>query len=185
MQAPEPASSRRRDWNAFAAVIATLVGLLALLVSAYTAHIQRQQVRAQVWPFLLASNYDNELAIKVLNKGVGPALVRGVRVWVDGKPQPDWHHALGALGVSLHGGQTSTLNGNVLSAGESLTMIKLFDGKAYQSLRAAYPRLSMEICFCSTLDDCWLYSDRGAGRKAATQAIAQCPAPTPATAFQD
>jgi len=182
---PTAADAPVRDWNAVAVVVATLVGLLALLVSAYTAHIQRQQVRAQVWPYLQVSNYDNEFAIKVLNKGVGPALVRGVRVWVDDKPQQDWRHALGSLGVSLRGGQTSTLNGNVLSAGESLTMIKLFDGTAYGALRAAYPRVGMEICFCSTLDDCWLYSDLGAGRRAETHSVAQCPRLSPAEAFQD
>jgi hypothetical protein len=182
---PMTPQSSRRDWNAAGVVVATLVGSLALLVSAYTAHIQRQQVSAQVWPYLQVSNYDNEFAIKVLNKGVGPALVRGVRVWVDGQPQTDWRHALGALGVSLHGGQTSTLSGNVLSAGESLTMLRLFDEKAYRNLRAAYPRVGMEICFCSTLDDCWLYSDRGQGRRAQTHATAQCPQLSAADAFQD
>ena len=42
----------RRDWDGLAAVIAAFVGLLALLVSGYTAYLQRQQVRAQVWPYL-------------------------------------------------------------------------------------------------------------------------------------
>ena len=34
------------------AVIATFVGLCALCVSGYTAYVQRQQVRAVVWPIL-------------------------------------------------------------------------------------------------------------------------------------
>ena len=43
---------RRRDWNGVSAVIAALIGLLALLVSGYTAVLQQQQVRAQVWPYI-------------------------------------------------------------------------------------------------------------------------------------
>ncbi len=43
---------RRRDGSGLAAVIAAFVGLLALCVSGYTAYLQRQQVRAQVWPYI-------------------------------------------------------------------------------------------------------------------------------------
>jgi hypothetical protein len=41
-----------RRASRYDAVIATLVGLCALCVSAYTACVQRQQVRAAVWPIL-------------------------------------------------------------------------------------------------------------------------------------
>ena len=47
-------SAPKRNWDASAAVIAAFIGLLALLLSAYTAHLQRTQVRAQVWPALQA-----------------------------------------------------------------------------------------------------------------------------------
>ncbi len=39
-----------RSASRYDAVIATLVGFLALCVSGYTAYMQRQQVRAAVWP---------------------------------------------------------------------------------------------------------------------------------------
>jgi hypothetical protein len=38
-----------REWEK-GAVIASCIGWLALVVSGYAAWIQRQQVRAQVWP---------------------------------------------------------------------------------------------------------------------------------------
>jgi len=41
-----------RRASRYDAVIATLVGFCALCVSAYTAYVQRQQVRAAVWPIL-------------------------------------------------------------------------------------------------------------------------------------
>ncbi len=47
---PEQMETRRA--SRYDAVIATFVGLCALCVSTYTAYVQRQQVRAAVWPIL-------------------------------------------------------------------------------------------------------------------------------------
>src|SRR4051794_31248894 len=181
---PGNATGRSRDWNGFAALIATCVGLLALLVSAYTAHIQRQQVRAQVWPYLLVGNDDPRQAIEVLNKGVGPALVRGVRVWVDGRPQRDWDAALQTLGIPPHGYQNSTITSNVLSPGEQVTWILIRDPAKYLRFRDAYrTRMGVEACFCSTLGDCWLYSRRTPGSRPEQHEVPQCPATSPGTMF--
>jgi hypothetical protein len=46
-RATAPAKSGR-DWDAYAAVIASFIGLLALSVSGYTAYVQRQQLRGAV-----------------------------------------------------------------------------------------------------------------------------------------
>src|SRR3569832_1502017 len=91
---------QRRDWDAFAAVIAALIGLLALCVSGYTAYLQRQQVRAQVWPYLEPGMSGNKRELIVFNKGVGPAIVEGVQVFVDGKPQHNWSEVFSALGLN-------------------------------------------------------------------------------------
>ncbi len=37
----------QRNWNTYAAVIAALIDLLALIVSGYTAYVLHQQLRAQ------------------------------------------------------------------------------------------------------------------------------------------
>jgi hypothetical protein len=177
---------RRHDWNAFSAVVATLVGLLALLVSGYTAYVQRQQVRAQVWPHLLVGNDDPRQALEVLNKGVGPALVQSVRVWIDGRPQRGWDAALQSIGVPPHGYQNSTLNSNVLSPGEQVTWIRIADPVMYLRFRDAYrTRIAVDVCFCSTLGDCWVYRHLSAGRQSDRGPIAQCPAVPPGTEFKD
>src|ERR1700739_2499017 len=79
-------------------LIATLIGLLAVAVAAYTAYIQRQQVRAQVWP-ILEFNTGNAPKINfwVANKGSGPALIRHVVITLDGNPVPDWNVVLRTL----------------------------------------------------------------------------------------
>lgn len=186
---PRPSSARREiKWDALAAIIASLVGFLALLVAGYTAYIERytadiqtKQVQAQVWPWLVAGNNDNESSIEVANKGVGPAIVRSAQIFVDGKPQPDWKHVLQALGTAPHRYSQSTLNPNVLAPGEKVPVIQFANKDDYERFRvAAVARLTLiNICYCSTLDECWMYSDRHlVGYKSLAQLVkpvAQCP----------
>src|SRR6185312_15580863 len=77
-------SPQRREWDGVAAVIAAFVGLLALCVSGYTAYLQRQQVRAQVWPYLETGISSSKRGVSLSNKGVGPAIIRSAQVLVDG-----------------------------------------------------------------------------------------------------
>src|SRR5436305_13070758 len=98
--------------------IATLVGLCALCVSAYTAYVQRQQVRAAVWPILeFDSSNAPDIHFTLANKGVGPAIIRNVIVRVDGQPVRNWKEALErTLGPGEHLGSESDMRGHVLAA---------------------------------------------------------------------
>ena len=105
------------------AIIATFVGVCALCVSGYTAHVQRQQVRAAVWPILeFDSSNAPDIHFTLANKGVGPAIIRHVIVRVDGQPVRNWKEALGRiLGPGEHLGSESDMSGHVFAAGESRT----------------------------------------------------------------
>jgi len=181
---------RRREWDGVAAIIAACVGLLALCVSGYTAYIQHQQVRAQVWPYLECGNDDGNQAIYVYNKGVGPAIVNSAQVFIDGKPQTDWAHVLNALGVPPHDYVQSTLNPDVLSPGEQVRIIGIPDKDRWKAFRgAAVGRMTIDICFCSTLDECWMYSDQHpVGYKAIGQLVRpvdRCPRLADAEVFNN
>ena len=52
-----PEERATRGASRYDAVIATLVGFCALRVSGYTAYVQRQQVRAAVWPWLATAGW--------------------------------------------------------------------------------------------------------------------------------
>ncbi|HWU75848.1 MAG TPA: hypothetical protein VN043_05045 [Rhodanobacter sp.] len=179
-----------RHWDGVAAIMAALIGLLALGVSGYTAYIQRQQVRAQVWPYLIAGNNDLEQSLIVYNKGVGPAIVRSAQIRVDGKPQKDWNHVLAALGLPPHHYIQSTLNPDVLSPGEQVQTIRFPENDRWRGFRAAaINRMTMDICYCSTLEECWVYSDRHpVGDKGSTplvRPVDQCPSLPPAEVFDN
>lgn len=177
----EARSGPRQRWDATAAIIASLIGLLALVVSGYTAYIQRQQVRAEVWPWLVAGNDDLQRALLVYNRGVGPAIVGSVQIFVDGKPETDWHHVLAALGIPKPKDfYQATINPNVLTPESEFPIIRFPDETDWKTFRnAALDRMTMDICFCSTLGECWMYSDRHPiGYKQSTdlvKPIARCP----------
>jgi hypothetical protein len=189
------------------AVIATLVGISALLVSAYTAHIQRQQVRAQVYPIvLLQSGYsDDDVHVTLINKGSGPALLRNVSFSVDGQAIHNWlelvTRAIGEEREPRNLGYSS-FGRSVVAAGEQIHVLTLSckppserkaattDRSTPMQLAALGPsdptcarlltllrRASISVCYCSTLDECAVLSD-GPDRDPTTTETRRCPTPS-------
>jgi hypothetical protein len=175
----------KRDvhWDAVAAIIASLVGLLALVVAGYTAHIQRQQVSAQVWPYLMGGNSGSKNALIWINKGVGPAIVRNVEVTIDGEPQRDWKSVLRSLGLQSIDYRQSFLSGNVVSPGETILWIQFNTQTDYERFRSFQqrPDFRIEVCYCSTLDECWQTGFGGIERRP----LEQCPVLPEAGQFRD
>ena len=182
---PEKTETRRA--SRYDAIIATLVGLCALCVSAYTAYVQRQQVRAAVWPILeFDSSNAPDIHFTVANKGVGPAIIRHVIVMVDGQPVRNWKEALEKmLGPGEHLFSESDMSFHVLAAGESRTVFTAHDPEnnplnydrsnpLWVNMNKERLRVSVEICYCSTLGECWIL--RGGGTTlSTTTSTRRCP----------
>jgi hypothetical protein len=98
------AKPRSRHRDLLAALVSGFVGFVALATSTYNVYLQRQQVRAQVWPYLvLGADWGHEgFTLGVTNRGVGPAAVKRVTVTVDGKLVEDWVDAEARLLRSDH-----------------------------------------------------------------------------------
>jgi hypothetical protein len=175
-------------------IIATLVGVCALSVSAYTAWVQRQQVRAAVWPIVeFDTGNDPNIYFTLANKGIGPAIIRRVIVKVNGEPVKGWFQALDKLlGDGDHRFRQITMTGRVLAAGETLNVFVPFDldgtpltaskgGPIWEKLNEGRKRVSVEICYCSTLGDCWTLRSNAMGESSTTESRG-C-AELPATVF--
>jgi len=172
-------------------IIATLVGVSALFVSGYTAHVQRQQVRAAVWPILEYST-GNEPRIRFIlaNKGVGPAIVRNVIVRVDGEPVRNWNAALEKLlGPGHYRFSQDTIGGHTFSAGESLEVLVPYDSDGgpltfdkspalWTTINKERHRVGVEICYSSTLGDCWVLRREPNSRSTTTE-VQTCPDRSP------
>lgn len=166
----EPATATRRaiKWDAVAAVIAALIGLLSLVVAGYTAYvqrytanIQRQQVRAQVWPYLEMS-YDNGHAqydFSASNRGVGPLIVRSVQVFVAGRPVHDPTDLYRLVGfTNFDGVDISSLNQTVLAPGERIQWFAFTNKADVDTFVEDWTKFHVEakVCYASTLGETWL-----------------------------
>ena len=178
-------------------IIVTLIGLSALFVSGYTAYVQRQQVRAAVWPILeYGTSNDPKIRFTLDNKGVGPAIIRHVIVKVDGQPVRNWQDALQKLlgpGPGNYKFTQSTISGHVMAAGESMDVMVPhdFDGTPlpndrsnplWAGLNKERGRVAIEICYSSTLGDCWTLRQEPNSRSITTE-VRSCP-DNSATSFE-
>lgn len=176
----DPQAKPRTDWDRITAISAVFIGLVAVAVSAYTAVLQRQQVRAQVWPRLAMYFGGTAGEFGIANRGVGPAIVRSVRVDVDGKPVRDWKQLYQRLEFEDGEPYYSTLSGQVFSAGQDMVFLKPTTHERYAALRElAGPRFGVVICYCSALGECWTTQMRLASLDDQQRPVAGCPAPGP------
>jgi len=191
-----PDESAPRSASRYDAVIATFVGVCALCVSGYTAHVQRQQVRAAVWPILeFDSSNQPDIHFTLANKGVGPAIIRHVIVTVDGQPVKNWTEALEKmLGPGTHWFSESDMSGHVLAANESMTVLTPTrdpegnpiahnrSDPLWVEMNKNRVRVSVEICYSSTLGECWTLRASGGGfSPGTTTETRRCPRPSAIT----
>ncbi|HEV2803370.1 MAG TPA: hypothetical protein VGW57_00435 [Chthoniobacterales bacterium] len=129
------------------------------------------------------------------NKGAGPAIIRNVIVRVDGEPVRNWEAALQKLiGPGQYKFTQSSMSGHVMAAGESMDIMvpHNFDGTPlaadksnplWVALNKDRGRLAIEICYSSTLGECWMLR-RDASGKSTTSETRSCPN-TSAAAFEE
>jgi hypothetical protein len=195
MVGPVPQEKETRATTRYETVIATLIGCVAVCVAGYTAYMQRQQVRAVVWPILqFDSSNAPDIHFTLANKGVGPALIRNVIVKVDNQPVKNWDEAMKKLlGPGEHLFSESDMNGYVLAPNESITVLTLHDANnnplvydksnpLWVTMNKERFRVTAEICYCSTLGECWTLRAGGLTPGTTTE-IRHCPTRS-ATSFQ-
>ena len=164
-----------------------------MCVAGYTAYMQRQQVRAAVWPILeFDTSNAPDIHFTFANKGVGPPLIRHVIVKVDDQPVKNWREAMEKLlGPGEHLFSESDMTGRVLAPNESMTVVTpcnannnplAFDksNPLWVTINKERFRLTAEICYSSTLGECWTLRAGGLTPGTTTEAR-RCPTPSAIT----
>jgi len=181
-----PEEKETRTASRYETFIATFIALVAVCVAGYTAYMQRQQVRAAVWPILeFDSSNGPEIHFTLSNKGVGPAIIRHVIVKVDNQPAKNWNEVLDKLvGPRKHRYSESDMSGHVLAPNESMTVFTPHDPEGSALTDTSNPlwvemnkgrgRVSVEICYSSTLGDCWILRATGLAAGTTTE-TSRCP----------
>jgi hypothetical protein len=146
--APPPRPARQVNWDMLAALAAVFVGLCALGVSVYTARLQRQQIQAQAWPFLQLWRSDSARQFSLSNRGVGPAQIRDMRVFVDGAEVASWNEAFERItGRGLECSRQSFVSRRVLAAGEDVSMLEFCNDEDFLVFEAGGARVQREFCY--------------------------------------
>ena len=180
-----PEKEETRSASRYETFIATFIALLAVCVAGYTAYMRRQQVGA-VWPILeFDSSNGPDIHFTLANKGVGPAIIRHVVVKVDDQPVKNWNALLDKLiGPGKHRFSESDMNGHVLAPNESMTVLTPHDPEGNPLTDRSNPlwvemnkdrgRISVEICYSSTLGECWTLRASGLATGSTTE-TSRCP----------
>lgn len=160
MSADSQSPRKRIDTGLLAALAAGVVGFSALGVSVYEAYLMREQQRASVWPIVEAWSFHMSgegFGVNVANKGIGPALLRLVEVSVEGQPKHSWGQLFGdLLDTESVAYNMAAISGNVLAAGEALTIFQVAPEHNSKAYHDASERVSLRICYCSVFDECWV-----------------------------
>ncbi len=154
------------------AVSAIVISFASLWVALRADRTQEQLLQASVWPYI---EYDTSnatesggkrLAYEIRNAGVGPAIIRSFAVAYKGR---DYRTVTDLMAACCHirtvsrksGIFTSTVLDRVIMAHEDVVFIELLpalsDPAAYAAVTAARHDVSVQICYCSVLGDCWLF----------------------------
>jgi hypothetical protein len=138
---------------------AFLVSFASLVVSMQQTNIAKEQQKASVWPYLAlhtSIRYPDYIAISIQNKGVGPAQVQRVFVQFEGKSYDDLYHLFEAMYPNPKFDNLSgSLSGNVLSAGETATLIEIRDTAALRRIQQVAEEATIEVYYDSVFGDTW------------------------------
>ena len=134
------------------ALSALLIGLVTAMASIYSAYVDREYARASVWPRLeiFRSFSGDSFSYGVTNNGTGPALIQYAKVGDGSKYVKKWNEieSFGNIRQSHMGSRT-------LSPQKSITPVSYKGGDA-QKLVKADNEITIELCYCSIYEECWI-----------------------------
>lgn len=148
-------------------IAAVAVAIAALVVSVYTAFLEREHQRLSVKPRMQISFYYNDVGAgwTLSNLGIGPAHVVWSEALVDGVAQPHWPGVTAAMRIKSNAAFEFTVPnpGSFQSAGATAPLMFARDPVLRQELIDGRARLNFRICFCSLYDECWLTESKEHG----------------------
>jgi hypothetical protein len=147
--------------QALCALLAVLVGFLSIILTVITIHSNRKHNRLSVKPLLRIDRIistGSDVAISLLNSGVGPAIIKSINIKVDGTILPQtqdiWDVALNKVVSQKYNVRIySPSSGNSFSSGESHALYTIpsseLNEQDYPILLDAFQKISFEIIYAS------------------------------------
>ena len=191
---PPPAAAPPARGGRFELVVgasAILLSVVSLFVAISANRTQERMLAASIWPSLLFNTSNTapdgtpQLGIDLLNRGTGPARVRWLEMYYRDAPLADWRELLQRCCASSPAqveevyGISSGVQNRVLGADEWVRMLQIQPEDApdavWKALDQERQNVRMRACYCSVLDDCWIFDSE----REDPEPVARCPAPGP------
>lgn len=163
---------------------AVAISAVSLWLAIGANQTQERLLAASTWPYVQfgtgnrLEDGSSGITLNLGNAGVGPARVRWIEVRYADAPRRDASALLAAC-CGAKGRNLTTITSNparVLVAGEEVTFLRLdeagADAEVWQAFNHERFKLQVRACYCSVLDDCWMFDNT----QRDPAPLAQCPA---------
>ena len=151
-----------KKWTAdrWIALAASVAAFAALGLAFWEGYLERKYRRLELRPKAAVAYFFNDSGSGFIfsNAGSGPAVVHWTTVSVDGKVMPTWLNVGAALGFTAPPKFLFMTPAHVSQPGSEQQMFWVEPGPLDIELRAQYPRVEIETCYCSVFEDCWTSS---------------------------
>jgi hypothetical protein len=188
----EPRKTGHRLADLSIALSAIIISLISLTVAIHHGRVQQDLVAANSWPFLRfdsSNDFDagtQSFSLRIINAGVGPALLKSLVVRYKGKPVRGWLELMQeCCGVARDfnlnklrsiGFESGAAPKGVIRAEQNVLLLKLRrlpdDAAIWQQLGVARLHLEFDACYCSILGECWRSDLRTLDPKPTGQCVA-------------
>ena len=162
-------------FDTIVAVCALLISCVAAIASVYQTRVFRDQYAATIWPYVNVDDTTNlsgsgptakisSLAVTFTNNGLGPALIRGAQLSIDGRRVSTWNElrnliaaaAMEYSGKKIERAQMASIDASTtIRPGDARQVfaIGLKEGIPIARLLGHDP--TIDLCYCSLNDKCW------------------------------
>ncbi len=156
---------------ALISICALVVSIRQTTIMSEQRALMHQQAKAAVWPRIglgVSKSHDREdysildYRISVSNAGVGPAIIKNVRLLYKGKPMSSWWHMFEAFEMDENIPtyvSNSTLSQNIIRQGDNQQILSLKENlQLGQVFYENSEHISFEITYESIYGDQWIYT---------------------------
>lgn len=149
------------------ATMASFVGICALIVSITQTHYQRKYLFSSAWPHLQVAPYRHEnskdstkntITVKLMNKGIGPAIVESVSYEYKGKQYQQLAKLIEAVVGKEFSGSYKTISvDEVIAQNEEFDHISIIGARESRIFNEELVNIRLKIIYKSVHDERWEY----------------------------
>ena len=159
-------TSRADLFQSIGTILALVISIIAMIASIYQTNIMKTEQKAMVWPYLdFVQAYDKDgFALKLINKGTGPALVKSIQVNYKSYPMSNMDQLLDSLNPNRTFGydilKNNSIGRYVFSPGEDLVMMGLPYNDETRVVLNNLKNVRIQLLYESVLGEQWLFDSK-------------------------